>query len=238
MRKARRLYIWRRNDTHKRIERVFVLKVLCIFLFALYGGLGCARHTVEKRVEPDERWTCDDTSDEAMKRKDYAAGISLHERFLEREPQNALALYHLGYAYGRTGNHRKEVLFYEKALALGYNSDHIYFNLGMAYGELNYSKKSIRTFKQAIDMNPNSADNHFGLAIACHRSGNNSRAEKEFLAAIKLDPRHMEARLSLSTLYRDQGDIQKATSQLRQLLKIDPNNERARELLETIEKKR
>jgi tetratricopeptide (TPR) repeat protein len=218
-------------------DRVFILKVLCLYLFALCVGLGCTSFPLEKGVELDKRWTCDKNSDEAMKRNDYVAGISLHERFLEREPQNALALYHLGYAHGRTGNHLKEVLFYEKALALGFKRDHIFFNLGMAYGELDYTEKSIRAFKQAIDMNPNSADNHFGFAIACQRSGNNKGAKKEFLTAIKLEPRHVEARLSLSKLYIDWGEMQKATEQLRKILKIDPTHESARESLERIERK-
>lgn len=217
--------------------RVFVLKLLCICLLALCGGLGCSSLPMEKVAVPDKRWVCDDKSDEAMKRNDYIAGISLHERFLEREPQNALAMYHLGYAHGRAGNHLKEIWFYEKALALGFKSDHIYFNLGMAYGELDYKAKSFRTFKQAIDMYPNSADNHFGFAIACQRNGNNKRAEKEFLTAIQLDPMHMEARLSLSKLYRDRGDMQKATEQLRKILKIDPSHEIAREFLKVIERK-
>ncbi len=75
-----------------------------------------------------------------MKWHDYEAGILLHQHFLEKEPTNGLALYHLGYAYGQTGDHVKEVLYYEKAVSLGFSEYHIFFNMGMAYGELNRIK--------------------------------------------------------------------------------------------------
>lgn len=44
------------------------------------------------------------------------------------------------------GDHRKEVHFYEEAIALGFKEEHIFFNLGMAYGELNQTKESIKAF--------------------------------------------------------------------------------------------
>ena len=102
----------------------------------------------------EKEWTCDKDADAAITRNDIAAGISLHKKFLERFPENALALYHLGYAYGQTGDHLKEVFYYERAIALGFKKDQIYFNLGMAYGELNKKKQSVNAFKQAIKINP------------------------------------------------------------------------------------
>jgi tetratricopeptide (TPR) repeat protein len=214
----------------QRIFQVVYISSLAFCLACLFSGAGCSKGIFEKT------WMCDKEADEAMKRDDYEAAILLHQRLLENEPASGLALYHLGYAYGQTGDHGKEVLYYEKAMALGFKEDNIFFNLGMAYGELNQIKNSIRAFNKALDINPDSADNHFGLAFAYQRSAADKLAEKEFLKAIEIDPAHVDARLYLSLLYADMGELQKACEQLRKILEIDPTHRRASEFLKRIEK--
>lgn len=220
---------------HK-ILRFVCLPGLALSLAGLLLGAGCSKGALEARPALEKTWTCDKAADDAMQRQDYEAAIPLHQRLLEKEPANALALYHLGYAYGRMNNHVEEVSYYEKAIALGFKQDGIFFNLGMAYGELNQIEKSIRAFKKALDIDPNSADNHFGLAIAYQMSVADKLAEKEFLKAIEIDPGHVDARLYLSLLYTDMGELGKACEQLRKILEIDPTHPGAREFLERIEK--
>ncbi|NVM25160.1 MAG: tetratricopeptide repeat protein [Desulfobacterales bacterium] len=222
-----------------RIQKIFqfaYLSGLALSLAGLLSGPGCSKGVLEKRAVLEKTWTCDKAADDTMKRQDYKAAIPLHQRFLENEPANALALYHLGYAYGQTGNHVGEVSYYEKAIALGFKEDGIFFNLGMAYGELNQTEESIDAFKKALDINPDSADNHFGLAIAYQMSVADKLAEKEFLKALEIDPAHVDARLHLSLLYTDMGQLQKACEHLRKILEIDPTHRGAREFLERIEK--
>ena len=221
---------------HGRFSNFISIRSLLICLFCLCLGTACSNRFLGNKVQSGRQWICDGEADEAMQRCDYEAGILLHERFLKKEPENALALYHLGYAHGQLGNHVKEVSLYEKAVVLGFERNNIFFNMGMAYGELNQTEKSVRAFKKALDINPDSADNHFGLGIAYQKEAVDKLAEEEFLTAIKIDPRHLDARLSLSLLYADWGEIQKASEQLRKILQIDPSHERARGFLERIEK--
>jgi len=212
---------------------------LCGLMFSLSAvcvGAGCSKVLSGKSAEPVKGWTCDKEADEAMKRNDYEAGISLHERFLEKEPENALALYHLGYAYGQIGEHLREVSYYEKAIALGFREEGMFFNMGMTCCEIGQAEKATSAFKEALKINPGSADNHFGLGMAYHITVTNGLAEEELLKAIEIDPRHADARLLLSLLYADWGELQKAAGQLRKVLEIDPTNDRARKFLERIEK--
>jgi tetratricopeptide (TPR) repeat protein len=220
----------------QRIHKAHIhgLEVLCC-LIALCLGAGCAKRELVKESVPEKRWTCDREADEALERHDYEEGIRLHQKFLDTEPGNALALYHLGYAYGQTGDHEREVFFYERAAALGFEEDSIFFNLGMAYGELNRLEEAIKTFQKALDIDPDNADNHFGLALVYQRSVADRLAEEEFLKAIEIDPLHLDARLYLSMLYADRGEMQKAAQQLRDILKVDPSNSGAREFLRRIE---
>ena len=217
-------------------QKIFKFTVLAFCLAGLLTSIGCSKGFLGKGTDIDKRWICDEEADNAMRRQDYDAGIFLHQRFLEKEPDNGFALYHLGYAYGQTGDHLMEISYYEKAIEVGFQEKLIYFNLGMAYGELNQGEESIRAFREALDLDPGSADSHFGIAMAYQRNCNEELAEEEFLQAIKIDPGHLDARLYLSMLYADMGDLQKASDQLRKILKIDPTNKIAREFLERIEK--
>jgi tetratricopeptide (TPR) repeat protein len=220
----------------QRTLKFIYLLVLVFCLTGLISGVGCSKDFSERRSGLEKQWSCDKEADDAMKRHDYKAAILLHQRFLDKEPTNAFAHYHLGYAYGQTGDHPKEVFYYEKAVAIGFKEEHIFFNMGMAYGELNQIENSITAFRKALDINPESAEAHFGLALAYQRSVADKLAEEEFLKSIKIDPAHVDARLYLSMLYADMGELQKACEQLRKILEIDPTHRRAREFLERIQK--
>jgi tetratricopeptide (TPR) repeat protein len=219
----------------QKIVHIAYISCLGLFLAAILLEAGCARREVVREPVPVRRWACNREADEALERHDYGEGIRLHRQFLEREPENALALYHLGYAYGQTGDHEKEVRYYERAIGLGFRDESIFFNLGMAHGELNRIEEAIDAFKEALGINPRSADNHFGLALAYQRSVADNLAEEEFLKAIEIDPKHLDARLYLSMLYADKGELDKAAEQLRGILEIDPDHTGAREFLRRIE---
>ena len=220
-----------------KIFRLIYLSAFIFCPFVLVTGAGCSKNMTQKSSHSTKTWSCSEEADRATSMKDYQTGIVLHERVLENDPNNALALYHLGYAHGQVEHHSKEVSYYEKAIALGYSTEHIYYNLAMAYGELSELEKSIWAFKKALEFNPVSLDSHFGLAMAYYQRGFQDKlAEEEFLKVIDIDPIYLDARLYLSILYADRGEMQKACNQLREILKIDPTNTRVRGLLERIEK--
>jgi len=213
--------------------RLFRVTCLSGLGFCLAGILlcpGCSTGPFGHRA-----WTCDEQADNAMGRQDYEAGIVLHERLLKEAPDNGLAWYHLGYAYGQTGDHAKEVSCYEKAVGLGFHEGRIFFNLGMAYGELHEADKAIGVFTKAVHKAPDRADNYFGLAMARQSNLEDEEAEEGFLKAIEIDPRHLDARLHLGALYRDKGNLRKARDEFRKILEIDPTHSLAAELLRSIE---
>jgi hypothetical protein len=76
----------------------------------------CSTGILEKRPVHEKIWMCDNQADETMKEHDYKSTILLYKRFLEKMPTNGLALYPLGYAYGQTGNHMKEVFYKNPSL--------------------------------------------------------------------------------------------------------------------------
>ena len=218
-----------------RMQQVLYRTALPLCLVYVCSGVGCATRDLGKAIETEKTWHCDKEADDAMKRQEYRKAISLHQDLLEKESGNALALYHLGYAYGQTGDHRTEVRCYEKAVDLGFRKGQIFFNMGMAYGELNRLENAIEAFENALEINPESADAHFGLALVYQKSLADTMAEEEFLKALEIDPVHIDARLYLSVLYTDRGELQKACEHLRKILEIDPAHSGAREFLKRIE---
>jgi hypothetical protein len=51
-------------------------------------------------AEPREQAICDATADHFLVTQDYAEAVRLHSEFLQKHSANALAHYHLGFAYG------------------------------------------------------------------------------------------------------------------------------------------
>ena len=180
--------------------KVITWSGLALSLAALCLGAGCSKGILHKRPKPGKIWTCDKEADKAALREDYETSILLHQAFLKREPGNGLAMYHIGYAYGRMGDHLKEVSCYEKAIALGFKTDHIFFNLGMVYGELNQTEKSIHAFKKAIKIDPRHLDARLNLGILYSEMGEFQKAREQLHKILEIDPAHIPAREILKAI--------------------------------------
>ena len=76
---------------------------------------------------------CDVTADSYLGLEDYNQAIKLHQRISAAHPQDALAHYHLGFAYGMVGQHDKELAEYRRAVELRLNHWDLYVNLGRVY---------------------------------------------------------------------------------------------------------
>jgi tetratricopeptide (TPR) repeat protein len=202
----------------------------------LIGLSGCAGTAPPAPPPAAPRWQCDPEADAAIEREAFQQGIRLHEALLEARPDNALAWYHLGYAWGQTGNHAREIACYERALSLGYTQDDgLFFNAGMAHLELDQVPQALAAFQQAVALNPEGADNHFGLALALQAAGDERAAEARLRQAVLLDPDHIDARLHLALSCIQRGDTGGARAELQAVLAREPDNPQARELLEALE---
>lgn len=210
--------------------------VLVLATGAVLLAAGCSRGLVVGHSVPGTLPECEKAADDAMRRGDFQAGVILHERFLVDHPDNGLALYHLGFAYGQLGDQVNEVAYYEKAIKAGFKDENILFNLGMAYGEQGQMNKAVDAFQQALKISPGSADNHFGLALIYQSAAADEPAKRELLKAIEMDPGFLEARLHLAMLFANQGQFEEAKRQLKKVLDLDPANEVARETLAILER--
>jgi tetratricopeptide (TPR) repeat protein len=87
---------------------------------------------------------CDVDADFALGLQDYPAAITLHRKVLRANKNNALAHYHLGFAYGMTGQKTDEINEYLAAARLGLDKWDLFLNLGLAYLDQNDGPKAIK----------------------------------------------------------------------------------------------
>src|SRR5713101_488877 len=71
------------------------------------------------RVAATETEVCNLNADFALGLEDYSTAIVLHQKLLRAHPDDALAHYHLGFAYGMVGRTREEISEYLIAERLG-----------------------------------------------------------------------------------------------------------------------
>jgi len=153
----------------------------------------CSKEFTKIRPEPATVRTCSREADEALKRGDYETSVRLHGKLLEMEPDNALALYHLGYAYGQLGQHEKEIDFYEKAVSLGLANSTLFFNFGMALGELNQVDRALLMFNRGLDLDPEHLETRLFLSLLYEETGRRVKALEQLRKILEIDPDHDRA---------------------------------------------
>src|SRR5579863_8550953 len=79
-----------------------------------------------------EAQVCDVNADYSLGVEDYTDAIRIHREILRKNPGNALAHYHLGFAEGMIGNRAMEIDEYRRAEVLGLRTWDLFLNQGLA----------------------------------------------------------------------------------------------------------
>ncbi len=179
-------------DFYGRSVRCFYC--LIVFLLLALLAQSCSKAIAPETRDVDKAWTCDAKADAALKRGDYELSMVLHEQLLRKDPENALAMYHLGYCHGQLENHEGEVTFYEKAVSSGLRDSNLFFNLGMAYGEMNDLAKANSAFLEAIEIDPENLEARMQLAILFVDIGDAANAADQLESILEIDPNNKMAK--------------------------------------------
>ena len=174
---------------------------------------------------------CDPLADYFLGMEDYSEAIRRHIQVIKQHPDNALAHYHLGFAYGLTGQHQKELREYQKAVDLGLSDWELFLNLGLLYLEREHLSTATQILQLATLLGPVQPETHFNLALAYEQRGMLAQAEQELLLALKLDPRQADALNTLGVIYAEQGDYVRARAEWTELAGELPDYEPARDNL-------
>jgi Flp pilus assembly protein TadD len=93
---------------------------------------------------------CDVKADFALGIEDYAAATRLHREIVRKNPDNALAHYHLGFAEGMIGDRSAEIGEYQRARALGLRTWDLFLNLGLAQLETRDLEAASNSLRKAV----------------------------------------------------------------------------------------
>jgi tetratricopeptide (TPR) repeat protein len=148
--------------------------------------------TSSAAVTTDER-VCDVAADVALGLGDYPTAIALHRRLLQSEGNNALAHYHLGFAYGMAGSTNEEISEYRAAISLGLKSWDLFLNLGLAYFDRHELENATAAFETAVAVGPEHAETHFNLAVVYERENRLHEALREIVVSLVLAPEDLDA---------------------------------------------
>src|SRR5262249_52470250 len=124
---------------------------------------------------------CDPAADYFLGAENYSEAIRRHDEVLRKHPRNALAHYHLGFAYGMRGEKTQELLECERAVALGLSRWDLYLNMGLALLETGNPSAATNALRLAVRLGPDHPEPHFDLGLVCERRGVLAEAERELL---------------------------------------------------------
>jgi Tfp pilus assembly protein PilF len=215
-------------SSYRAFRLLFVL-LICSATFWPSGALTSESTSSDPQV-------CDPLADYYLGMEDYPAAIRRHLVVIREHPDNALAHYHLGFAYGVTGRHRRELLEYRRAVALGLDNWQVFLNLGLVYLENGQLENATEVLRLATLLGPYQSETHFNLGLTYERRGMLGDAEQEMLLALRLNPQEVDVRNTLGLIYAEEGRYALAREEWSDLLGADPAYTPARENLALLQR--
>ena len=170
-----------------------------------------------------DRLVCDVAADNALAVQDYPTAMDLHRKLLRSAKNNALAHYHLGFAYGMVGDVSEEISEYRTAVGLGLNVWDLFLNLGLAYYDQHDLPAATAALETAVLFGPKHAETHFNLALVYERENRLPEALHEIKMAIVLEPADLDASNTEAVVCARMGNLARARGVWMRLLRTAPD---------------
>jgi len=203
------------------------LLVVVLTAVVLAAPSGIWASAADQKFSGDEQ-VCDPIADYFLGMEDYPEAIRLHRVVINRSPDNALAHYHLGFAYGMVGRHDEELREYRDAVDLGLSDWALFLNLGLLYLESQHLAAATDVLRLATLLGPDRPETHFNLGLVYERRGMLGPAEQEILLSLRLDGDQPDALNTLGVIYAEEGEYSRAREEWNDLLRTRPAYEPAR----------
>jgi len=200
----------------------------------VFQSPGFASATGEGPSSDDQ--VCDAVADYYLGMEDYPEAIQRHREVIESNPNNALAHYHLGFAYGVMGQHQRELAEYQKAVSLGLDDWQLFLNLGLLYLENGQLQDATEVLRLSALLGPDHAEPHFNLALAYEHRGMLDQAEQQMLLSLEIDPTQVEAHNTLGAIYAEEGKYLRARDEWTELVQANPDYAPARANLNILQR--
>ncbi|MDY6861743.1 MAG: tetratricopeptide repeat protein, partial [Thermodesulfobacteriota bacterium] len=141
-----------------------------------------------------------------LEAKQYDKAIFKLNKLSEIDKQNEVIFFNLGVSHYLSGNIKKAILYYEKAISLYKDYYQAYFNLGQIYIEnLKDNEGSLGYLKKAVSIKPDYIHGYNQMGLAYERIGRISMAVSCWEKAIEINPDFDIARKNLERIKQKDG---------------------------------
>jgi tetratricopeptide (TPR) repeat protein len=178
-----------------------------------------------------ENEICDVAADVTLGLEDYPKAVASHLKLVRSQPNNALAHYHLGFAYGMVGRVNEELAEYRTASRLGLRNWDLFLNLGLAYLGRRELAPATEALETAARLGPEHFEAHYNLALAYESERRPAEALREIAASRRLAPDDWDAANTNAIICVENGDTACAQGIWSQLVRRAPDYAPARENL-------
>ena len=140
------------------------------------------------------------------------------------DPMFYLAYNNMGDLYFKAGRQQEAILFFEKAISLGFsNNEDTHKELAAMYGSAGDINKAVSHFQAAL-LIKQTPQNYFNLGLALYKNGQTERAIDQYRSAIILDPLYAAAYLNLANAYSEKGNRSEALINYQKAVQINPRD--------------
>ena len=155
--------------------------------------------------------------------KDYVEVLKRNQSLVHRYPDNAMAHFCLGVAYGNLNFTDDAIAAYHKAIKLKPDYAEAWYNLGVVFDNSGHTDEAIAAYRQAIRLKPDYAKAWNNLGTCYCIAGRTDDAIAAFRQAIKLKPDDAEAWSNLGVTFYDSGRTEDAIAAYRQAINLKPD---------------
>ncbi len=149
--------------------------------------------------------------------------LQYFQKATERDPNDPVAWYGLGYCHAGLNNHDSAIEAYKQAIRVNPYDETTYFHLGNYYNKLGRYEDAIAAYKEVVRINPEFEAAYFNLGVAHMRLGQIDEGRKAFEAVIRINPEAATAYLNIGMVYSQLGRYQDAIEAHKQVIRLKPD---------------
>jgi Flp pilus assembly protein TadD len=153
---------------------------------------------------------------------DLATAAAKLTEAVRNDPDDAVALDHLGQVLVRSGKAREAIQYFDRAIALNQNEWKYRFNRARAFSELQDWSLAVAGYQDAVRLFPSDYVTHFNLAKAREASGDLTGAIESYGKAVQLAPGQADFHLWYGHALDRAGRSKDAVAAYKQFLELEP----------------
>jgi len=155
------------------------------------------------------------------------AAINEYEILLKQVPKkNRLPIYkRLGYLFSKTGEPKKAISFYLKAVDLDKKDSNLYYNLSGLYEKIKKKEKADLYLTKAVSLKSGDVKSRLKLARRLIKRGRVKEAKRHLTEVLKKKPKSINALLLMARIAEKQGEKKNLKKIYKKILLLDSKNE-------------